>query len=209
MNASLSWPVLRRFLICVTLIGMVVTIFTYVFSGEEAEVWVTRQPLRSGEEFSADHLEVKSIPKDLVPSDVIPVGAPLPDQWNGGDIGASTILTESLLDGSIQGRELTDGWTRLSVVLPANQVPVMESGDIVEAWATSDICDVHGCSASSVAQEVRIASIATVDDSAWADSSTLRLELIVKDADIDVVLGHARAGTLSLVLRSYGGKSGS
>lgn len=199
----MCWPILRRLLVSLAVVclgGGALLLWSMPSSGKG--VLVVAHPLNAGERTDTGALIVRQTPEDLTPADALSSPQSLPEVWHGPRLEAGTIITESLIDGSPGGRALRPGVTRISVLLDPLRVPEVASGDVVDVWATPKICDENVCLASLISREVEIVSYSSVDSTQWSGPVGVRLELLVRDADIDKVLGHAGAGTLSLVLRS-------
>ncbi|QWW19936.1 hypothetical protein I6B53_02140 [Schaalia sp. 19OD2882] len=195
------WPVLRRAVLGLAVAALVTAVALWALPGDECRVLVAARPLAAGA-LTAGAVEVRAVDADSVPADALDSLQSLPQHWDGVAVTQGTVLSESLLRGSPAGRDLQPGWTRLSVVVDPIRMPQVEAGDTVDLWAAPRACDEVACIASLISEDVQIASSSTVDSTTWRESPGVRLELVVRDADTEEVLGQAGTGTLSLVLRS-------
>lgn len=195
---------LRICLIAGTLLAALYAVMSFFFPPSGTQVLIAGADISAGTPITGQVVVSTNAPADLVPDDAIKSVGSLPPVWPGPSIKKGTILSESLTAGSIHGRSVPTGFHRLSVTLPKNAMPELESGDLVDLWAMPYACDEHTCEASLISTEVLIGSISVEESPTWGSASTVRTELILRDTDTTKVLGHSGAGTLSLVLRHRG-----
>lgn len=166
------------------------------------EVLVLTRDLSKGDAFDAGAVRSVQVPDELFPANALPPGSPLPAKWPSEPVSAGTILTESVLSGSALGRKLRADESLVTLMFDQSRLPPVEAGDYADLWAFAGECDQSGCVSSKVAANARISSVSAPDAPAWESSAAVRLDLIVKTAETESVLGHSGAGTLSLALSS-------
>lgn len=167
-----------------------------------SSVLVLASDVARGDPFGPASVKTVRAPDGLVPADALPTDSPLPAKWPGEPASAGTILSESVLAGSALGRSLRPEEALITVMFDRSRIPPLEAGDSVELRSPSGDYDLNGCVGASSTSRARISSISVSDAPAWESSASARLDLIVDAADIESVLGHSGAGTLSLALIS-------
>lgn len=195
-----SWRLWRTVLL-VLAAALAASSLTLVACSRGVDVLVLTRALSPGDALVPDAITRVRVPEQALPADALTPDDPLPESWPGGQVEAGTILSESIVSGSALGRSLNPGKTIVSVVLDQTQLPPVEGGDRVDLWGLPHNCDEVGCSAALLAQDARISSVSVSDAPAWESSAAARLDIIVNEADVRLVLGHAGTGTLSLALR--------
>lgn len=163
-------------------------------------VLVLTRDLAKGDAFGPEAVRSAEVPDELFPADALTPDARLPAKWPSEPVRAGTILTESVLSGSALGRKLQADESLITLMFDQSRLPPVEAGDSADLWALTGECDESSCTSSKVASDARISSVSVRDAPAWESSTTVRLDLIVKTAETESVLGHSGAGMLSLAL---------
>ena len=202
MSFIKSWPFIRRVCAAVAVAAILVGALVAIRGASPGvEVLVAAKDLSEGQAVDARDFTVVPVPADAAPADALVDPSSVGAVWQGPAIRRGTVVTESIVDGSPAARGLEAGRTRVTVMLDATHLPLVEAGDSVDLWTAPRECDETVCAASLLAGDVLIASISNEDSSQWEASASARVDLIVDSADIRSVLGYAGTGTLSLVLR--------
>ncbi len=165
---------------------------------------VAVRAVSTGDAFSREDVREVRIPDEARAEDALDIDAPLPGTWVGPDIAAGTVLTDSVVAASASARELSADEVRLSVSVGTDQVQGLAPGDVVDVWAPPQTCAENSCAASLLAENARITSILVDGGSSWGSPSSAHTDLVLREQDVDLVLGHAGTGMLALVLHPTG-----
>ncbi|MFC7579861.1 hypothetical protein ACFQWG_01270 [Schaalia naturae] len=199
------WPVMRPVVAALALAGLVAgALLALRPAPQGVPVLVVRHDVATGQSLSDGDVWTVLVPPRARPADALEAGSSLPTAWEAAPIRAGTVLTESNVAGSPASRALSPGEAQVLLAVGADQAQGIAAGDLVDLWAPPPSCEENPCSASLLASEVRITSVVAPEASGWASSETVRVGVILRAADTDVVLGHAGSGSLSLVLRAPG-----
>ncbi|QPK81014.1 hypothetical protein G7Y41_08200 [Schaalia sp. ZJ405] len=202
MEFFTAWPVIRKILIGIAAALVVATVIWFLRpTSPGTSVVVATRNLKTGDRLSPAATTHVTVPPNAAPADAL-TRDQLPDVWDGPAITQGTIITESLVSGSVLGRELSRDHAQISVVLERIHLPDIAPGDFVDVWAIPENCDDPSCSAFLLAGKVRIVSMKDGDASQWDTAQPIQVDLVVNSQDQGTILGHARTGTLGLTLRS-------
>ncbi|MDC4232176.1 SAF domain-containing protein [Actinomyces sp. B33] len=196
-------PVLRIVLTSLALAGVVAGSLLAMRAAEPGrDVLVAARDLTTGDALAPADVRIVRVPEEAAASDALNGQDRLPQSWRSLPVASGTILTESLVAGSVDSRALGPHEARISLVVEEARVPRLEAGDTVDVWSIPGECDERGCSSSLLAGGVRIVSILKEEGPHWQSSPLLRIDVIVDERDSSAVLGHSGAENLSLALRT-------